>query len=88
MDAQWTPRDRNQEADDQSNFRTGGFDPENEVKVDLEDRSSFVLPQSLENGERFHEEKQREAQQRTQEAQRWGRRESKKEEKLKFREKW
>ena len=35
MEAQRTPRDRNHEADDLSNFRTGGFDPENEVKVDL-----------------------------------------------------
>ena len=42
MEAQWTPRDWNQEADDQSKIRTEGHDPENEVKVDLEDRSWFV----------------------------------------------
>ena len=88
LEAQWTPRDRNQEAADLSNFRTDGFDPENEVKVDLEDRSWIVMPQLLESGQKFYEEKQREALQRKQEEKRWGRKRRKKEEKLKFREKW
>ena len=35
MEAEWTPRDRNQEADDLSNLLTGGFDPDKEVKLDL-----------------------------------------------------
>ena len=87
MEAQWTLRDRNQEADDLSNLRTDGFDPENEVKVVLEVRSWFVMPQLLESGQNFHEEKQREALQRKQEEKCWGRKRRKKEE-MKFREKW
>ena len=35
VEAEWTPRDRNQEADDPSNLRTNGFDPHKEVKFDL-----------------------------------------------------
>ena len=88
MEAQWTPRDRNREADDLSNLRTESFDPENEVKVNLEDQSWFVMPQLLESGQKFHEEKQREALQRKREEKCWGRKRRKKEEKLKFREKW
>ena len=52
MEAQWTPRDGNQEVDDLSNLRKDGFDPEKEVKVDLEDRSWFVLPLLLESGQK------------------------------------
>ena len=32
MEAEWTPRDRNQEANDLSNLLTSGFDPDKEVK--------------------------------------------------------
>ena len=35
MEAEWTPRDRNQEADDLSNLRTSSLDPNKEVKVNL-----------------------------------------------------
>ena len=87
MKAQWSPRERNQEADDLSNLRTDGSDPENEVKVDFEDRSWFVMPQLLESGRNFHEKKQREALQRKQEEKCWGRK-KRKEEKLEFREEW
>ena len=55
--------------------------------MDLEDGSWVVLPELVESGQRFHEEKQRVAQQRKQEEQRWSRKRMK-EEKLKFRDKW
>ena len=57
MEAEWTPRDRNQEADDLSNLLTSGFDPDKEVKLDLRGQSWLVLPSVLEAGQKFYEQK-------------------------------
>ena len=88
MEAEWTPRDRNQEADDLSNLRTNSFDPSKEVKVNLNGRGWLVLPMLLEAGQSFHVQKLAEIEQRKLEERSGGRRKRKKENKLKFREKW
>ena len=88
LEAEWTPRDRNQEADDLSNLRTSSFDPSKEVKVNLNGRGWLVLPMLLEAGQSFHVQKLAEIEQRKLEERSGGRRKKKKENKLKFREKW
>ena len=61
MEAEWTPRDRNQEADDLSNLLTSSFDPDKEVKLNLTGQSWLVLPALLEAGQKFHDRKTQEA---------------------------
>ena len=87
MEAEWTPRERNQEADDLSNFLTSNFDPSKEV-MELEEQSWLVLLALLKSGQRFQEQKELEFEQRKKEEQGRKRRKRKKEDKLKFREKW
>ena len=58
MEAEWTPRERNQEADDLSNFLTSNFDASKEVKMELEGQSWLVLPALLKSGQRFQEQKE------------------------------
>ena len=82
MEAEWTPRDRNQEADDLSNLRTSSFDPSKEVKINLNGRGWVVLPMLLEAGQSFHVQQLAEIEQRKLEER------SRKEDKLKFRDKW
>ena len=82
------PRDRNQEADDLSNLRTSGFDPTKEVKINLNGRGWLVLPILLKAGQSFHVQKLAEIEQRKLEERRGGRRKRRKEDKLKFRDKW
>ena len=89
MEAEWTPRELNQEADDLSNFLTGRFDPHKEVKINLKGQSWLVLPELLAAGQQFHEQKAREAEQRkVEELHGRRRRKWRKEDRLKFREKW
>ena len=88
MEAEWTPRERNREADDLSNLLTSSFDPHKEVKINLKGQSGLVLPELLAAGQQFHEQKVREAEQRKEEELHGRRRKRKKEDKLKFREKW
>ena len=88
MEAEWTPRDRNQEADDLSNLQTSGFDSDKEVKLNLREQDWLVLPSLLEAGQKFHEQKAMESEQRKKEERRGGRVKRKKEDKLKNREKW
>ena len=88
MEAEWTPRERNQEADDLSNLLTSSFDPHKEVKINLKGQSWLVLPELLTAGQQFQEQKLREAALRKEEELHGKRRKRKKEDKLKFREKW
>ena len=88
MEAEWTPRERNQEADDLSNLLTNHFDPSKEVQIELEGQSWLVLPALLQSGHRFQEQKELEIEQREKEEQGRKRMKRKKEEKLKFRERW
>ena len=88
LEAEWTPRDRNQEADDLSNLRTNSFDPQREVKINLKGQSWLVLPALLEAGQQFHAQKAAEVQQRKLEELHGKRKKRKKDDKLKFREKW
>ena len=88
MEAEWTPRDRNKEADDLSNLLTNNFDPSKEVKMELERQSWLVLPALLQSGQKFQEQKELEVEQRKREEGGRKRRKRKKEDKLKFRDKW
>ena len=88
VEAEWTPRERNQEADDLSNLRTSNFDPSKEVKMELEGQSWLVLPALLQSGQKFQAQEELEIKQRKEEERGRKRRKRKKEEKLKFREKW
>ena len=88
MEAEWTPRDRNKEADDLSNLLTNDFDPSKEVKMELERQSWLVLPALLQSGQKFQEQKELEVEQRKREEGGRKRRKRKKEDKLKFRDKW
>ena len=64
------------------------FDPQKEVKINLKGQSWWpVLPELLEVGQQFHEQRAREAEQRKEEEVQEGGRE-RKENKLKFRDKW
>ena len=69
MEAEWTPRERNQEADDLSNLLTNHFDPSKEVQIELEGQSWLVLPALLQSGHRFQEQKELEIEQREKEEQ-------------------
>ena len=57
MEVEWTPRERNQEADDLSNLLTSSFDHHKEVKINLKGQSWLVLPELLAAGQQFHEQK-------------------------------
>ena len=81
MEAEWTPRDRNQEADDFSNLLTSNFDPGKEVQVKLEDQKWLVLPELLQSGQQF-QEKELEMDQRKREEQGRKRKTRKKADKL------
>ena len=82
-----TPRDATKK-DDLSNLKTSSFDPHKEVKINLNWQSWLVLPELSEAGQQFHEQKAREAEQRKEEELQGRRRKRKKEDKLKFRDKW
>ena len=47
LEAQWTPRDRNQEADRLSNLNTQGFDPNLEIKLELKGSALDCAPGAL-----------------------------------------
>ena len=74
MEGEWTPRERNQEADDLSNLRASNFDPSKEVKMELEGQSWLVLPALLQSGQKFQEQKELEIRQRKEKERRRGRR--------------
>ena len=67
---------------------TSGFDSDKEVKLNLREQDWLVLPSLLEAGQKFHEQKALESEQRKEEERRGGRVKRKKEDKLKNREKW
>ena len=69
IEAKWTPRDRNQEADDLSYLLTTNFAPDKEVRVKLEDQKWLVLPELLQSGQQFQEKKELEMDQRKREEQ-------------------
>ena len=78
VQAEWTPREKNQEADDLSNLLTKNFDPSKE----LEGQSWLVLPDLLRSGQKLQDQKELEVEQRKTEEQ------GRKVRKRKFREKW
>ena len=80
MDVEWTRRERNQEADDLSNLLTSSFDPHEEVKINLKGQSWQVSSSTPRNQEKTNSGKKKLLHGR--------RRKRKKEDKLKFREKW
>ena len=84
MEAEWTPRERNQEADDLSKLLTSNFGPSKEVKMELERQSWLVLPALLQSGQKFQKQKELEVEQRRRKEQGMKR----KEDKLKFQEMW
>ena len=86
MEAEWTPRDRNQEADDLSNLSTGGFDPDKEVKLDF--RAKLAGTRSWKQVRNSTSKRSLETELRKKEERRGGRVKRKKEDKLKNREKW
>ena len=55
MEAELTPKDRNQEAGDLSNLLTSNFDAGKEVQVKLEDQKWLVLREPLQSGQQFQE---------------------------------
>ena len=63
-EADWTPRDRNQEADDLSNLLTTNFAPGKEVREELEDQKWLVLPELLQSGQQIQEKMELEMEQR------------------------
>ena len=83
LEAQWTPKDPNQEADRLSNLDTKGFNPELEIKLELKDQPWIVLQELLRAGEKFQEAKERDEAVRLEEQVR-----RRKEDKLRNREKW
>ena len=60
-------REQNPEADDLSNLKTSSFDPHKEAKINLKGQSWLVLPELLEAGQQFHEQKAWEAEEQKEE---------------------
>ena len=57
MEVHWTPRERNEEADALANFETKGFSEEHRVQLELQNMDWYVLPEMLEFGQTFQEER-------------------------------
>ena len=55
LDLNWVPREQNCEADELSNMDTKRFREENRVECDLDQIQFIILPELLDEGERFYQ---------------------------------
>ena len=85
-EAEWTRENATKRPTNLANLLTSSFYPHKELKINLKGKAGLVLPELLEAGQQFHEQKAREAEQ-LKEEELHGRRKRKKEDKLKFQEK-